>query len=144
MRAFVRDPFADIVALQEQVERLFRETRTRQRRGPASDTWQPRVHVSESAEAYYFRFDLCGVTKDEIGLGVEEGALVLRGTKAASGPSEAKIVRQERTWGPFSRTVPLPSDADEGDIGASFTHGVLEVRVGRRKAGGVRAVPIGD
>jgi HSP20 family protein len=98
--------------------------------------------VAATPEAFYIRLDLAGVGKQDISVAVQDGVLVVRGTKQGSAPEGARIVRGERAYGPFQRTIPLPSDADDQDIAASYTQGVLELRVGRRTVKGPREIKI--
>ncbi len=142
MRTFGRSPFSDILALQDQVDRLFRETRSRHRGTAISEGWQPVIDIATTPEAFYVRLDMAGVAREDIKASVQDNALVVRGDKGSSARDGVRVIRSERVFGDFTRTIPLPSDADENDIAASLSRGVLELRIGRRSARGAREIEI--
>ncbi|MBS1910490.1 MAG: Hsp20/alpha crystallin family protein [Bacteroidetes bacterium] len=56
-------------------------------------------------------------------------------TESERGDEEGGYVRSERSYGSFSRSIPLPDGIAAGDATASFKDGVLEVVVRTRKNG---------
>lgn len=49
--------------------------------------------------------------------------------RAREGREEQGYVRQELRYGPLSRSLPLPEGVTSADITATYTHGVLEIRI---------------
>ena len=62
-------------------------------------------------------------------LSLNDGRLTIKGEKKSEHQEEkdGKVVRMERSYGSFSRTVLLPTDVDEEKISAGFKDGVLTV-----------------
>jgi HSP20 family protein len=77
------------------------------------------------------RADLPGVDPDkDVEVTVHDGLLDIRAERRQETTTEDKArVRSEFHYGMFTRTLQLPPGAGEGDVGASYHDGVLEVRV---------------
>jgi len=91
------------------------------------------------------RADLPGVDPErDVDISIVDGALCIRAErrqeeKVASG----NVRRSELRYGTFSRTLPLPSNAKEGDIKARYRDGILEVRAPVAQNGDTRSkVPV--
>lgn len=77
------------------------------------------------------RVELPGIDPDkDVELTVREGALRLRAERRQDKTVEDKQeYRSELRYGAFSRVLPLPVGASEQDITASYSAGILEIRV---------------
>lgn len=90
----------------------------------------PSVDITESDDAYCVRAELPGVSKDEVTVELDQGVLCLRGEKKSRRDEKTERGRRlECSYGAFSRSFTLPSDADPDRINAEFKDGVLEVKV---------------
>jgi len=94
-----------------------------------------RVDVREHDEEVIVVADLPGVEKDDVSLQLlNPRALEIscerKGEKEEK--SEGYYMR-ERVYGSMSRVVAMPADVTEDDSRASFTNGVLEVRLKKAK-----------
>jgi HSP20 family protein len=77
------------------------------------------------------RAELPGIDPDkDLELTVSEGVLHLRAERRQEKTVEDKReYRSELRYGTFSRVMPLPVGASEQDITATYTAGILEIRV---------------
>lgn len=90
----------------------------------------PAVDVRETDEEYRVSVELPGMSKEDIELTVEEGRLHLRGEKKEEQREEEEdYLRVERSYGSFSRTIPVPSTVEEEEIEAGYKDGVLEIHL---------------
>lgn len=88
----------------------------------------PAIDVSETPDEYRVSVELPGMSRDDIEVTVDQGRLRIRGEKKEEQREEDEdYLRVERSYGTFSRTIPLPSTVEEEDIAASFQDGVLKV-----------------
>src|SRR5690606_10460486 len=74
--------------------------------------------------------DLPGLTKDDVKVEVEDGALIVQGERReerSEGGEAQGFRRSERRYGSFHRTIPLPDYVDTGNAQAQMKDGVLEV-----------------
>ncbi len=129
--AIVRwDPFRDLSAVQDRVNRLF----TDYYRGGDDDvtrrgTWVPPVDIYESGNhELVIKAELPDISKDDIEITVENNALTLKGEKKMdSSVKEEHCHRIERAYGLFTRTFSLPPTVDPGKVTADYKNGVLTI-----------------
>ncbi len=112
-----------------EIDRLFEEGLSMR---PNSGTWQPVVEAREDATGYSLDVELPGVAPEAVEVLAEDGVLTIRGTKPAREVAEnEKAVLSERMAGEFSRRFRLPKSADLQAVTASYSLGVLTVRVAK-------------
>jgi HSP20 family protein len=125
-RAFMRRVFRD-------VDRFFEAgdwPGARLGKPFADIAWMPPVEVFERDHRFTVRVELPGIKKEEIGVTFTDGVLTIEGErKLENEEKKNEWYRNERTYGKFVRTVPLPEGVKVTDINARFEGGVLEVTV---------------
>jgi HSP20 family protein len=128
MASVVRwDPFRDVMALRDEVNRLFGRTLGE---GAGAAVWTPAVDVFDTKDAIVIKAELPGMTPGEIDIEVDENVLTIRGERRFEEKLEdGRYYRLERSYGHFSRSLTLPQGVRGDRIEARFDHGVLEVRV---------------
>jgi HSP20 family protein len=90
----------------------------------------PAVDVYEDEKNWVVHAELPGVKKEDIKLENRGNTLVISGESTRKIEHKQENIRyQERRFGSFSRTVPLPENVDKNKINAKFEDGVLEVRM---------------
>ena len=95
-----------------------------------STGWSPKVDVFEKDGCIVTRVDLPGVKKDDVTVEVTDGHLALSGERRHEREEEkGNVYRTEREYGSFYRAIPLPDGAKTDDVKATFSNGVLEVKV---------------
>nr|AAF19021.1 chloroplast-localized small heat shock protein [Funaria hygrometrica] len=87
--------------------------------------------VKEDADAYKLRFDMPGLSKEEVKVSVEDGDLVIRGEHNAEDQKEDSW--SSRSYGSYNTRMALPEDALFEDIKAELKNGVLYVVVPKSK-----------
>lgn len=115
--------------LSQEVDRLFDELIHRPwgaRR--AAEEWNPQLDLYETDHAFILEADLPGVKKQDVSVTVENGELVLQGTRTAEQVrSRGNFHYRERRSGHFLRRLRLPASVDQTQIRAEFRTGVLRV-----------------
>lgn len=98
--------------------------------GTAKAAWMPAVDISERKDAYQVAVDLPGVRIDDVEITFQDGLLTIQGERYdAHDSSEEKVHRAERCYGPFLRSITLPSHVMADAIDASAQDGVLQILV---------------
>jgi HSP20 family protein len=92
--------------------------------------WAPAVDVFQRGNELIIRADLPGVRVDDVAVEISDDAITISGERAQEQEEErGGVYRFERTYGAFSRVIPLPEGAIVDQAKASFKNGVLEITV---------------
>ena len=129
--AIVRfDPFREMAALQERVNRAFGDLSRRFDDDlTVRGSWTPSVDIYETDNhTLVLKAELPDVNREDIDLRVENDTLTITGQKKMEKDvKDEQYHRIERGYGQFSRTFTLPPSVDSNKIGAEFKNGVLTV-----------------
>ena len=88
----------------------------------------PSVDVFERQGEIVVKADIPGVEKENIDITISKEHLTIKGeVKKEEEVRQEDYYSLERSFGSFSRAIPLPADADGSKAKASFKNGVLEV-----------------
>lgn len=135
--ALVRRPRSPWPDLQEMVEKLF-ET--------VDDSFLRVEEFTDENNTMVVRAEAPGLDPDkDVDISVENGKLHISAHRQEKSEHKDKeSYRSEFRYGSFERTVQLPPGATEDDVTATYTDGVLEVRVpvGPEVAPASRKIPI--
>lgn len=105
---------------------------------------QPRIDIRETESGYVLEADLPGFRKEDIRLD-REGSYLTLSAKREQESSEKKgnYVRQERSYGSFSRSFDI-TGIDADGISAAYTDGVLTLDLPKQKekAAGASSIEI--
>jgi HSP20 family protein len=92
--------------------------------------WVPPMDLVEVEDHFVLRADLPGLSEGDVNIEVQDAALTISGERKAEHEQREKgWYRIERSFGSFSRSLTLPDGVDPERIEASFSDGVLEVRI---------------
>ncbi|KAJ1959072.1 hypothetical protein IWQ62_004757 [Dispira parvispora] len=98
------------------------------------DTWSPRADMYDNDKNYVIHAELPGVRREEATVNVEGDTLTVTGeTHEESSESRENARIQERRFGRFRRSFPIPGDADLENVSAKFHDGVLDVNIPKVK-----------
>lgn len=108
-------------------------------RAPAA----PAVDVYEDGEDIVVKAEIPGIAKSDIEVDLNDSLLTISGKKERKEEvNEERYYRCERSYGAFSRTVELPSEVQNAKAQATFTDGVLEVRLPKTEEAKKKAVKL--
>lgn len=97
---------------------------------PAPSAWCPAVESFARKDDLVLRVELPGVGPDDVEVTVDQGRLIVRGEKRNERESdEGGTYLRELSYGRFERSFTLPEGVQPGQVKASFSNGVLEVRL---------------
>lgn len=99
-------------------------------RTEAGEAWWPSVEVLEKEGNLVVQADLPGVKKEDVQVEVTNGDLQIRGERKREREETGRgYYRSERSYGSFSRYIPLPEGAKTDEARAQFKDGVLEISI---------------
>lgn len=89
----------------------------------------PAVDVSENDDHFTVRAEIPGVKKEDVNVTYENGVLTVSAeTRSESEEKEGeRVIRQERRYGKYMRSLRLGADIDESKIKAGYKDGVVEI-----------------
>src|SRR5918998_4047199 len=139
-------PAASLPAFQEEMNRMFHEFfrgGTGGDQGWASGAWTPPVDIYETDDALVLTAMLPGVSKDDVSIEIHNNTLILRGErKHEAEVKEGDYYRAERAYGTFQRSFVLPTLVDQDKVQATYTDGVLELRLPKSEAAKPKRIAI--
>jgi HSP20 family protein len=92
----------------------------------------PKIDVSEGKDAVEVTAELPGCNEKDIDVTLSEGMVTIRGEKKTERDETDKEKNWhvvERSYGSFSRSIPLPFMPDSAKVEAKFDKGVLRVKL---------------
>jgi HSP20 family protein len=97
----------------------------------ASGAWAPPVDLCEGADAIWIRVELPGVSAEEINIGVTNSQLRIWGEKKRRVARRRVIsyLCSERSYGKFSRVIPLRWSVSIKNATAETSNGILLIRL---------------
>ena len=139
------DPFRDLRALQDEVNRLFSSSATRGfgDEGIARGAWAPSVDIYENKDQIVLEAELPGMNREDFELTVENNVLTLRGERRFEKRDEGdNYHRVERAYGQFTRSFTLPQTVSAENAVAEYKNGVLRVALQKREEVKARRIEI--
>ena len=132
----------------------------------SSQMMMPRLDVEEDDDSYEVSVELPGMKQEDVQIELNQNVLTITGEKRASfddrgqrrGEEGAKFGKSEelerseksprrsrwseRSYGRFTRSFTLPSDADTDRLEARFSNGVLTISIPKSEAAKPRTIQI--
>jgi HSP20 family protein len=97
---------------------------------PTAVTWEPKVDVKETAEAFILYMDIPGIEAKDIHIEMEDNILSIKGERKLNQEEKSEnYYHLERNSGKFYRKFTLPESIDETKILAKVKHGVLTLHL---------------
>lgn len=122
------DPFNELYAIRDTVNRMF-----------GGQPWQPMVDVLDRRNELVVRADLPGLEGKDIEVTVDEDSLTIKGEARVETEEENQgYYRRERSYGSFTRVIPLSVPVKPDEAHASFRNGLLEIVLPKAEGGRTR------
>jgi len=128
------EPLRELTSVHQDMNRLF-DAMLQAPAAAQPRRWTPAMDLGESEDAFVLRADLPGVSQEDVAIELEDRVLTVSGERKSDREATGDgLYRAERTFGSFSRSLTLPKGVDPEAIAATFTDGVLEVRIPKPEA----------
>jgi len=90
--------------------------------------FSPKVDVTENEKEIKISAELPGMDEKDIDVSLQNDMLTIKGEKKEEKEDKGKdYYRMERSYGSFSRTIPLPVEVETDKVEAKFKKGVLGI-----------------
>ncbi len=138
------DPFRDVVTLREAMDRLFEDSFVnhggRQQAG-AGGAFRLPIDAYVTPDEVIIIANMPGVSPDDVEITLEGDTLTIRGERPA--PLEnVDYVLQERTYGPFQRTLSINVPVDANRAEAHYDNGLLTLHVPKAAAARPKTIQV--
>ena len=110
-------------------EGFFRPIRRETGTVAAGGNLLPATDITENEHAFVVKADLPGIKKDDINITLEDGILTISGESKSETEQKNgdRVIRQERRYGKYVRSMQLNHQVDESQVEASYKDGVLKL-----------------
>jgi HSP20 family protein len=123
------NPFNEIGAISDELNKLFYDGFTTGVK-KADSNWVPAINLAETKDEYRITVDLPGISKENLDISVEGKVLTIKGERnEVKEEQENNFHKKEINYGSFQRQVTLAEHINQEQIKASYTNGVLEIKV---------------
>ena len=136
------DAFDDLRSVQDDMVRISRTHGLRLGAMASTRAWPPAVDIFEREDGYLVDVELPGVRLEDIEITVEDGLLTIQGERKFAHEQFDRAHRVERRFGPFNRSISLPSHVKADTIDATVQDGVLMVRVPKTTEAHARRISV--
>ncbi|SKB63707.1 HSP20 family protein [Sphingobacterium nematocida] len=94
----------------------------------------PAVNITETAEAFAIELAAPGLQKSDFKINVDKNIISVGVEKVEETETKEKMYsKKEYNYSSFSRSFTLPDTVDYSSIDASYTDGILHVRIGKKE-----------
>jgi HSP20 family protein len=129
------DPFRDVAALQDRINRIFNESFGRSRDVDDEVSlydWRPPVDIFETDDGIVLKVELPGIGKDDVSVEIKDNVLSLKGERLLDPQiKDEHYYRKERAFGKFHRSFSLQEPIKPDLIKATFKDGILTIEIPR-------------
>lgn len=122
-------------SLQKEINRLFDEF------GKAWDNdffsptvksplanFRPDINLSENENEYVVTAELPGMDEKDVSVELRNGGIIVKGEKKHENEEKKDgYIYSERSYGSFSRQIPLPDEINADAVEAKFKKGILKI-----------------
>jgi HSP20 family protein len=128
-------------ALEKNLVDMFRATRPSFN---CSDCpWSPPMDIIETPDEIRIVAEIAGVAKDDLAVEITGRSVKISGRRPAITPRTGTTYRlAEIHYGGFERTLYLPREIDSEHISASYSNGLLQIRLAKQSQEQPYQIPI--
>ncbi|KST70109.1 Hsp20/alpha crystallin family protein [Mastigocoleus testarum] len=115
------NPWAEMNALQRQIDRMFEDVQAPIYRTPAAE-------LTETDDALHLRLELPGIEAKDVDIEVTENAVkVIAQRKSETKTEEEAKTRSEFYYGKYQRVIPLKVRVKNTEVTAEYKDGILNL-----------------
>jgi HSP20 family protein len=102
----------------------------------------PPVNVFSDKDGYLVKIEAPGLAPEKLTIEAHGRTLTISGKREAAAPQGGSFHRRERGGGEFSRSLQLPAELDLARSEATYTHGMLTVRIPKKEEAKPRQITV--
>ena len=92
------------------------------------------LKMEDIGNEYVFKLNISGLDESKINIEIKGSRIMVSGERSSQIENKVgdQYYRKQKSFGYFSRSIPLPEDADTGGISSQYDEGVLTIRILKR------------
>lgn len=135
------NPFEEMQRMQNEMNKIFGDMRSQLQQHPNFDdlnrnlTFAPNVDIKDKQDHYLITVDIPGADESNIQVNLENNQLHISATtkkSTAQDKNGGDMLRSERFYGQFQRTITLPSPVVAEKMQTDYKDGVLTITVPKK------------
>jgi len=135
------NPFEEMQRMQNEMNKIFGDMRSQLQQHPNFDnlnrnfTFAPSVDIKDKQDHYVVTVDIPGADESNIQVKLENNQLNISATtqKSTAQDKDGKdMLRSERFYGEFKRSITLPSDVVAEKMQTDYRDGVLTITIPKK------------
>ena len=101
------------------------------------------VDIYDSGDSIIIQSTVAGVKPEDLDISITTDSITIRGKrKQQEEIREEDYYYKELFWGSFSRSIILPEEIEEGEAEANLKHGLLSIRLPKKKRNTVQKLKV--
>lgn len=101
------------------------------------------VDIYDNGDAIIIQSTVSGVKPEDLDISITTDSITIRGKrKQTEEIREEDYYYKELFWGAFSRSIILPEEIEEGEAEANLKHGLLSIRLPKKKRNTVQKLKV--
>jgi HSP20 family protein len=134
------NPYDELARIRDEFNQAFAPFWTGRPWSGQMNRWIPSVDVKESAERIELSAEIPGVNPEDVDVTVSDDSVVIRGeVKQETMDNDLGYQRQERRYGSFQRTIPLPAAVKHEQTAIAYYNGILTLTMPKAEPGKTRS-----
>lgn len=110
---------------------------------PVEEEGELTVDIYDKGDAIVIQSTVAGVKPEDLDVSITNDSVTIRGSREHHEEvAEDRYYYKELFWGTFSRSVILPEEIDEDAAEASLKHGLLTLRLPKKRRGVVQKLKV--
>lgn len=136
------DPFREMITLREAMDRLFEESFVRPPVAPARGRDILAVDVQETDANFIVTAAVPGLKPEDLNISIVGDTVTISGEMKDDKKEQANYIYRERRFGPFNRTLTLPTPLNPDKAEALIENGVLTLTVPKAEAARSQSIKV--
>jgi len=133
--------FREMNQMQRLMERLLDDPSARNRTSAEPSLWSPSCELTEDKDGYTARFEIPGVSKDQIKVELHDNQLTIRAERKFEKKDDKKHY-SEFSYGSYMRSFTLPTPVSNEKVNAGYENGILTVTMAKTSPGGAKQISV--
>jgi HSP20 family protein len=106
-------------------------------------TFTPSIDVKENDKEFIIKAELPGVEEKDVEVTVTNDSVAIKGEKKEEREDKDKnYYYMERSYGSFSRVIPLDAEIESAKAEASFKNGILDIKIPKNQKAKVKGTRV--